>query len=261
MNKFEYEYNGKLYRVINPGRIVRIDEIFYQNQLEDINNDFSVKFTMRKPVFHKYGLTCQQYYNLVVYGELEHNELCECDTCSGNYKRFDGLAYGYNKFCSGKCASLQKGYNKSKFLKEQYKLGLNPIYTKESRCKSDFNRLMKSKYHSPDDIYSLYIAIPTFEKDSIKIGVSSCNYRRSNAYNRNDYSKIIPIIDCKLKIAAELEMKVKLKFIKESLKNYTEVFSMSLLNEIMSYINSLLIEYKMNNISSTTIEKIKHLVE
>lgn len=261
MNKFEYEYNGKLYKVINPGRIVRIDEIFYQNQLEDVNNDYSVKFTMRKPIFHKYGLTCQQYYNLVVYGELEHNELCECKTCGKNYKKFNGLAYGYSRFCSGKCASLQKGYDKSDYLKSLYKLGKNPIYTKESRCNSDFNRLMKSKYHKPDDIYTLYIAIPTFCKNSIKIGVSSCDYRRSTAYDRNDYSNMVPIIRCELKIAAEMEKLIKLKFINMSLENYTEVFSIDILDDIISYINELLVSYKMDSISSTTIEKVKSLVE
>ena len=104
MNKCEYDYNGRIYKVINPGRIVRIDEIFYQNQLEDVNNDMSVKFTKRKPPFKKYGLSEQEYYNLVVYGELEHHEMCECDTCIGKDKRFNGLAYGYSKFCGGTCA-------------------------------------------------------------------------------------------------------------------------------------------------------------
>lgn len=89
--------------------------------------------------------------------------------------------------------------------------------------------------------------------------LAPCNHRRSKAYNRNDYSGIVPIVECKLKIAAELEMKVKLRFINDSLGNYTEVFDINLLNDVISYINSLLTEYGLNNISSTTIEKVMNL--
>lgn len=259
MDKYEYEYNGKLYRVINPGRIVRINEIFYQNQLEDENNDFSKKFTMRKPIFDKYGLTAQQYYNLVVYGELEHHEPCECRTCSGKDKMFNGLAYGYSRFCSGKCASLQKGYEKSDFLKVQYKEGKNPIYSKSARCKSDYNRLMKSKRHVRDN-YSLYIAIPTYEENSIKVGVSNCLWRRSTAFNRTDYSSIEEIVNCRIDIAAKLEYDIKMKFIDKSIGVYTEVFSKDDLDDILRFIEELLKENNLE-ISSTTIEKIKHLVE
>lgn len=260
MSKFEYEYNGRIYKVINPGRIVRINEIFYQNQLEDINNDMSVKFTKRKPPFKKYGLSEQQYYNLVVYGELEHHEACECDTCTGKDKKFNGLAYGYSKFCSGACSRLQKGYDKSKFLKKLYKLGLNPIYSKESRCKSDYNRLMKSKSHKCDDIYSLYLAIPTFEDNSIKIGVTSCIDRRSTSFQRNDYSSIELICNCRLDIAAEIEYKTKMEFINESIGKYTEVFNINKLDDIINFIIQLMNSYGLY-VSSTTIERLKNLVE
>lgn len=260
MDKYTYEYNGVTYKVINPGKIIRINEISYQNQLEDINNDFSVKFTKRKPPFSKYGLDERSYYNLVVYGTLNHDEKCECDSCNGGYKMFNGLAYGYSRFCSRKCASLQKGYDKSNILKEQYKLGTNPIYSKRARCKSDFNRLMKSKYHSSDDLYSIYLAIPTFIDNSIKLGVTSCIHRRSTSYDRNDYLRIEVISECNRDLAARIEYDTKIKFLDFSLCNYTEVFDKERLMNILEFIVN---ELKSSNIlvSSTTIEKIKHLVE
>lgn len=254
MEKYTYTFEGKTYKVINPGRIVRINEIFYQNQLEDINNNFSVKFTRRKPIFYKYGLTEQQYYNLVVYGLLEHNEKCECNTCTEGVKMFNGLAYGYSRFCSGKCAFLQKGYDKSEVLKEQYKLGENPIYSKNSRCKSDYNRLIKSKYHKLTDEYSLYIAIPLFEKNAIKIGASSCIDRRKSAFNRNDYSKIIEITKSTLEVIAKFEYDIKTKFLELSISHYTEVFSIEILEKLLNYIFDYI--NRNNLLSSTTIEKV-----
>lgn len=232
--KFEYTYNNIIYKVINPGRIVRINEIYYQNQLEDVNNDFSVKFTKRKPIFSKYGLTEQEYFNLVVYGDKYFTPICKVHN---KPLKFNGISYGYSEYCDKECAELGRRSKRSKFLKDLYKQGKNPIYSKEYRCKADYSRFISKGITGYG---SLYVAIPTYLENSIKIGISRDINRRSTAFNRTDYSEIKELYKGPIDKIADIEYRVKIKFMNESLGNYTEVFDKSLESKIKEFIKSLL---------------------
>lgn len=232
--EFEYNYNNHRYKIVNPGKIVRINDIYYQNQLEDINNDFSMKFTKRKPIFNKYGLTEQEYFNLIVYGDKEFIPRCKIHN---KPLIFNGLNYGYSEYCGKECAEYGRRLKRSIHLKNLYKIGKNPIYTKEHRCKADYSRFISKGLNG---IGSLYIAIPTYIENSIKIGISRDINRRSTAFNRVDYSRIEELYSGPIDKVASIEYKVKMNFIDKSLDTYTEVFDKSLESEIKEFIKNLL---------------------
>lgn len=59
-----------------------------------------------------YNLSLQQYYNLIVFSDKNHVQLCHC--CKRKIVNFINLKDGYNKYCNQLCSTNGKSQTDSK---------------------------------------------------------------------------------------------------------------------------------------------------
>lgn len=73
--------------------------------MDQINGEIIRRSNIVEFINNKYGLTEEEYYNLVVNGNKDYRPKCPC----GNNLKFYGISKGYvTKYCSNKCSNIFK---------------------------------------------------------------------------------------------------------------------------------------------------------
>jgi hypothetical protein len=173
----------------NPGKILRNNYLYY-DQLSFIEIGRKLKF-MNKYIKDTYNITPSQYYNLIVYNDL--NKIHYCEWC-GKETEFMDLRKGFKRFCNKSCVTNKtldtmnkSGTNKfkeksfieenrirvSKFQRDRIKSGLNPLLTEENFLNASKSRYLKYGYKET----SFYVA-EVENSELLKIGVSKFPWGR-----------------------------------------------------------------------------------
>jgi hypothetical protein len=127
------------------GEIWRYSKLTYYDQLDPStppNKVTTYKFDAYLNLM--YGITREQYYNLIIHSDLQYSPICHKCGCS-NIPSFNGLNKGYGLFCSIKCSSSDT-FQSTEFRSKQSirtrnrniessKLGMNPSQSIEARSK------------------------------------------------------------------------------------------------------------------------------
>lgn len=240
---------------------------YYRDQLSSTEIWVSsTKFS--KYLKSKYEITVQEYYNLVVFNDINHKEFCQ-NNC-GREVRFISLSRGYGKYCSLSCGSavnmkeahanpdseVMKGLrswidsdrfrtlisnrfsimNQINWKDENYRLekselSRDTINSWESKARSKFKSFLSQG--NDDDTCILYVGFtPSYE---VKFGVSGSNIDKGRC-NRKWRLGLITIhrlvVSTRVKVA-KLELMIKLK-----LGSNSEYVDYSKLSTIISIVKS-----------------------
>lgn len=229
----------------SPGQILREGSYYYVDQLKEdrtlIWNGYIEGY-----LNNTYGITSQQYYNLIVNGDI--NSPNRCPICQNPTNYIGRLSRGYHETCSPSCrSSLQiqrmrdegiEPMSSENFLAARKKAqedlwnsNSHPFQTVEVHAKS--RRTLFSSQGSPSDICYLYWT-KTDDKNLFKIGITADISIRSE-FMRGWYTKINPITSNLREAIAELEYKVKIHFDTRS-----EYFEISRFKSVLTYIKSII---------------------
>lgn len=215
----------------------------YLDQLSD-DDIWIGAYRIRKYLMDKYGLSPKDYYNLVVYGDINHIEYC---SVCGKPTAFDRLSAGYRTSCSRGCSAVLGGNaiapamrdpnSKCKLackekLKELFSDGTHPFTSVEVHARSRMTDFINKG--DPDKESWFYVAISN--DDRIKFGITDDPV----AYNANKciYQKIHPLIKGTRKSVAYLEYSYKVHF-----NSRIEYFSKDKYSEMLEWI----IKFSNNN--------------
>jgi hypothetical protein len=95
--------NKELYTcTLNPGFIL-MDKVKYICQIEGDHSTKLRKSSFIKMLREKYDLSEDEYYNIVVHGDI--NYINPCKQCGGPTRRYGGLLSRYREFCSISCTA------------------------------------------------------------------------------------------------------------------------------------------------------------
>lgn len=208
----------------------------YLDQLKEEDAWISRAF-MSRYLKRTYGLSIQEYYNLVVYGSKEATP--KCPYC-GNNKAFYKLIYGYYYTCSShdcirKKHSDDNANHWKEYTDEEYrslcsKLGFASKSTL-LRARAEYSRCMNNLDHNK--VFYLYIA---HKNNYLKFGITSDMKQRSHRMNYDDYEILGEGI---LSRMALIELKIK-----EELGIINEYLELSEEPKLRSLINKLLTDHK-----------------
>lgn len=179
-----------------------------------------------KYIKSKYGLSYQEYYSLVVYGDKDYRP--KCPTCGGPINKVGDRFYGgYKSYCSKECQYKNAGVYFSEFNKKVQEMNpeerrqitkaarakLSKICSDESSHKWRLQRsaaMLKGQYLSrglPEDPCHFYIAT---EGSAFKYGVTVDPDHR---VRRMNYDRIKVVVSSTRKFVTELEYRIKLDLI------------------------------------------------
>lgn len=258
---------GIEYKVYSPGRILNC-RIGNPNNpatpyyiIDQLDSDLT---PIREKFFpdhlKKYGLTVEEYFNLVVHGDPTHKDTCPY---CGSKLSFKGLrafgGRGYNKYCNASHQTLYEAKlgihsfqirrenneavssNRMKLLnKEMMANGTHPLTKKTTISRRIYSRT-KSKFLGKDHAI-LYVASlkDSKYKDYIKIGVTSGSLESRKAISAHyslEYLSIHRLVDGDPLVMADLENAIREAFLNESVIG-TETYDRSKLRDILEFIKN-----------------------
>lgn len=179
-------------KIISPGRIVKINKHIIMDQL---SGETMKRKEFDNHIFNKYGLTLEEYYNLVVNGDKNYRPKCPC----GNNLRFNSgnISNPYKVYCSTQCGNK---YREPDILID------NNIFDKLDNNTRDFLLYNRTEVNINGKLYNIFgygkYVHPDFNKlpnwyiDQIKgIGVYERGFKKYllSEYNlsEEDYYNII----------------------------------------------------------------------
>lgn len=235
-------FNGK--NIISQGKVIfdRVNKR-YLDQIDGIT--WLHSNSLRSYLRDKYSLNPQEYYNLIMYGNI--SSCPKCFRC-GEDCEFIKFSHGYKSrcpSCSIECHNHKdkvyekgtKSYKESEASKIRVKNGTHNFQTqsRESRllaqlnsAKNTFISLAKSRNKMKAFMY-----IGLYPDNSIKIGITMVSiYRRSKASGLKSVHLVLADTP---ENVADLEFKLKMNFMDKSLSK-SEVFNFSDLRSIVNFI-------------------------
>lgn len=266
MGSIEKSKIGKMYKFKNQ-MDQSDDNLYTQRQLESILSD-------------KYGLTLEEYYNIIVYGDKDYIHECMNPECRKKLE-FLGLHRGYKGTCNRECANRLHSYRMvditktgvykgtSSFIKYNSLESTRALRSNEAkRAKDDkssrsFGSEWVSRFTNYSNIMSRYSAdsdrylyLVNF-KNYIKVGSTVSILRRfRDLGNDPDFSPII-VIKGKVEEIARYEMNVLREFIEHTIRidgKFTELLPKDKTTEVIEYYKNLLS-------NSTTIKEVTDISE
>lgn len=235
------------------GSIVRPTSQSYLDQIDGVTVVSSKK--IKDYLFNKYELSVEEYYNLVVYGNINHITKCENPKCT-NKSGFISLSSGYQKYCCRKCCDSYPPLIKSNKIpwsderrlrqsKNNRKIQLDKVKNKthnflkqsiEHKLNAQlqsarFTFIKRAKIRNIDKSY-LYLGIDD-SLNKIKIGITFVGIERRK-YDLNLFS-IHTILIGTPELVSEIEYEVKRKFMNVS-SNDHEKFDFNQLKEVINFI-------------------------
>lgn len=207
------------YLIHYPGIIAKASHNKFINQLN--LKVYSNSNEMMKDISRDFGLTEEQYYNLVVYGDKDAVHICSREGCN-NKIPYRGFYEGFRHTCSTECTNLMRWSLSGEEGYSFYSLDPKLIY-------QSYSSLNKGK------ISNLYLTDVADDPDFIKIGITINMKGRAEAENYVNYK--IMYTDEAEKVA-RLEYLVKVKFKKYAGKGKysTESFPREMKSEIENFI-------------------------
>lgn len=243
--------NLKVYH--NPGEIISKGEkkdLMYLDQLDkDINYIGCYKFP--KYVRTKYNISLEEYYNLVVFNDINKEHICRNKNCNNKLKFRSLLGPAYKECCSRKCngeyvSNILKlegrlFMNSPKFrelsinkIKELFNDGTHPFRSVEVHARSrktDF--INKSVKHGRTLAYLYWSSCK--DESIFKIGVT-CDIENYNGLmDLHGYTSINKLKEGDISYIADLEYKIKLHFNKR-----TEYYKIEEFDIVINYIKSII---------------------
>ena len=252
----EVYYNNIKYIVTNPGEIMIMDGIIY-DQL-----DKNLPIIPRKIIGHyirkKYNLSQKEYYNIIVFGDGNYKKVCSHPECN-NEVNFRGLTKGFydNTCCKSHAQSLSALNGTHHFIKEFGSMSNSAKKITRERVLNGTHQFQdyknRAKNHrsvfinkgSISDICVFYITELLESPDLIKIGITSdIDYRRyMNNISGSKYINTEVIVTSTRVNIADLEMNIKIDMHNLSIMGL-EYFKKSDKSKIIDYINS---NFKFND--------------
>lgn len=206
------------FEVHYPGLIAKASHNKFINQLN--GKVYGNSNIMLNDIYKDYKLTEIEYYNLVVYKDINYQPICSRDECN-NKIPYRGLYEGYRNTCSTECTNIMRTSEDN----------IYDLYDPMNQY-IIYSRFNKGK------ISNLYITDVIDDPDHIKIGITINMSGRANSQNYINY-RILFTGDSER--VAWYEMLIKVKFIKYrgNGKYKTESYPRYLESEILKYINKL----------------------
>lgn len=243
-------YNGVTYKVINPGNIMIIDKVLY-DQLDE-NLPVIPRKIIGYYIRKKYNLSQKEYYNIVVYGDGSLIKRCSLPGCD-NLVSFRGLTKGFydNTCCKSHAQSLSALNGTHQFIKEFGSMSNSAKIITEKRVKEGSHQFQdfinRARNHRSvflnkgleSDMCILYITESDSDPDIIKIGITSNIDNRKSMNMISGFKYIntdIIVKDTRVKIA-DLEMSIKIDLHYLAVEGL-EYFRKSDKQIIIDYINS-----------------------
>lgn len=260
----------------SPGKIIKLKTNYYQDQLSEDFKGMGGKSRSRY-LMDTYGLTVEEYYCLVVYGDKDYRPKCSCYKCN-NRTKFGGLAFGYYKYCSQSCQVCDQQHNL--YEEGRHFCQTHPDEYKEISRKGTENgihkawqasipalkeladrgehpfqssKVQKNSYlskHNPDDTCYLYLATSKLFPDYIKVGITINNAMRKKlpiegfrGDTRTYYDTYHVIVKSTVLKVVDLEEAIKNKFQGSTYK--TEWIERSKLSEIIRELKLLIKQFSI----------------
>lgn len=233
--------------VYNPGTIIFDKESYkYLDQIDGktlVSGNYISVYLMKT-----YGLTAQEYYNLVMYGGVNNTPVCyKC----GKPREFIKISHGYKvrcKECLDKCHQPKpekvydvgtKAHKESIASKKRAKEGTHNFQnqSKESRLLAQINSSKNTFINRAKlrGITTAYMYIGWMPYGSIKVGITFVGLARRA---RSLRLRSVHLLDKGTpEYIAGLEHSLKLRFMNE-LINSNEEFESSKLHELIEFIKS-----------------------
>lgn len=242
--------NLKVYH--NPGKIIyrKIrNYIEYLDQLKESETYISC-YKMVRYLNDNYNLTPSQYYNLIVYNDIDKKHYCKI---CGKELKLISIRYAYYETCSKSCSSslvVKKLKSENRFIFDdpEFKKGNSsraklrlanyqnhPIKSVEVHARSRRTHLInKSKKHN--GLGYLYLA-ECADKSLFKIGatIDISNRVKMDKLNGSVITNIHEITSGNMEIIADVEYRIKLHFNQRG-----EFFNIERFEEVMNYIKSII---------------------
>lgn len=232
--------------IYKPGELVYEDG-FYFDQLSGTEKDYynwDYWFHANQAIKYlknKYGITTKQYYNIVMYGDINYQATCE--KCGGPVE-FYKLSRGYSQYCCASCSSsdIMSNLNKQWWAGKRDNPYINSI---EQFAWIERSTLLNRDLESGIRFRYFYIV---FWNDRFKIGTyQDGELEELMGYLNNKYSdrnSEIIYYDDNVKVI-ETECKIKVlntehRLLDRGVRGWTETFEMKYYQE-----SSRLIDLKL----------------
>ena len=236
-----------------PGYIYRSDDPdykrWYLDQLAEASNIWISFNKFGSYLLDTYGITIQEYYNIVVFDDINHIELCHNPNCN-NQVDFIGLFTGYRWNCSNSCTSIQNC--KDEIIQESFVNSRKRL--PDLSIKLDYNRFVNQG--NPTDAAYFYISYDKNNYEYIKFGITYKLYRR---YKELNCSHIRVLKSTRL-IVAELEKTLKLWVLQEIYSNnYADTYEWIPIKYFRDFMTKLESELLILNKNLKCLQKLKEL--
>lgn len=242
--------------IVGKGHIIRPTSQSYLDQIDGVTRVSSKR--IKEYLLDKYNLSEEQYYNLVVYGDIDKYPPCQNPRCEKR-PRFIRLSVGYQKYCCDSCKNssiLTDIVNKIPWNDDRRKkksMLTSKIQIEKIKNKSH-NFLQQSEEHKFNaqmesakmtfirraeirGIKTGYLYYGLVDSDNFKIGITFVSpYSRFKSLGlRTIHTLVISDIF----MISNIEYLIKLKF--RDYSTYTnEIFSISKFRSILKEIKNLL---------------------
>lgn len=259
--------NNNIYKIYGYGYLVKLSKQMYLDQLSGSVKVHSSYF--KEYILSEYNLTEKEYYNIVIYGDINYKRLCK--NC-GRELPFLGLNLNpdrsYRYYCNAKCETsyrintntyhfqkdnrykipsmIEHDINASIRGKERFKNGIHEFQNIDNTLLMSKNQFLRIFKDNRGYLRAkLYWALLGGEDNSeyFKIGVttSSLNSRKNHIREGSiPYRTIHLLYEGDIDLIANLEYKIKIKFKEYRICPSTEIFPINKFREIISYLSDIL---------------------
>jgi hypothetical protein len=214
-----------------PGKIITKGEgkrMKYLDQVWLDDGTWIGAFHMRSYLQKYYGLTMQQYYNILMYGDPNKTPICRC----GKKLKFLNFSHGYTKTCcdevcenelhrlAGIRYATEFWLNITKEEKKQFSAKMSEAYKRYRESLTLENAIFEAEFMrdnfinrgNPNDICYFYIAN---NKGKFKYGITHNLKARIRSYSRDPYYyRIKPLFETDRITVAYFECKIKIELFK-----------------------------------------------
>lgn len=240
------------YKIYYPGKIAKVRDNIYLDQL-DGHTKIRILSKFIEYINNKYGLSDKEYYNLVVFNDMNYNKVCECPVCN-NYTKFLNINNGYKRFCSNSCGLGSRGDMSGNFKSYYERLDKTVIKVNNKR-KKNFSvmseeeiislmyhgyRCYSGKYGKKYDTAFLYYAEFDYNPGIFKIGIS---VNVKDRWYKAKYKNPRILYEGSVEDVSKLEYTIKKTFVKNLVltSEYpTETFSINDYEKIINFINNII---------------------